>query len=208
MTTNIENIYSAFRKNYVDKPDFAIDFYEKNLIYLNNIKQFKDKEELKLYIEIVCKYAEAIYQKDRYNLAIDFVDKQNNFIDNEILRLNADDIKDAWYHSLQFVKGMASYKLKDYKTATPIFKKLLQFDNQNDRYKNWLSYSQYGQKLWLVRTVSIVCLGLLVTEMVFKAQIPNYYVRQTILVVGLLGLFANWSYEYYIKRNHRKANAN
>ena len=208
MTNNIEYIYSDFRTNYVDKPEFAIDFYEKNSIYLNNIKQFKDKDELTLFIEIVCKYAEAVYQKDRFNLAIDIVNKQQVFIDNEIQRLNADDLKDAWYHNLQFVKGMASYNLKDYNTATPIFKKLVQFDNQNDRYKNWLTHSQYGLKLWLVRTINIVCGGLLVTEIVFKSQIPNYYVRQSILVIGLLGILSNWGFEYYLKRNHRKTNLN
>jgi len=208
MTNSIENIYSDFRAKYVDKPEFAIDFYEKNSIYLNNIKQFQDKNELRFYIELVSKYAEAVYQKDRCNLAVDIVDKQQIFIDNEIQRLDADDLKDAWYHSLQFVKAMASYNLKDYKTATPIFKKLVQFDNQNDRYKNWLTHSQYGLKLWLVRTINIVCGGLLVAEMIFEAQIPNYYVRQTMLVVGLLGLLSNSAFEYYLKRNHRKTTGN
>jgi len=208
MTNSIENIYSDFRTNYVDKPEFAIDFYEKNSIYLNNIKQFQNKNELRFYIELVSKYSEAVYQKDRCNLAVDIVDKQQIFIDNEIQRLDADDLKDAWYHSLQFVKAMASYNLKDYKTATPIFKKLVQFDNQNDRYKNWLTHSQYGLKLWLVRTINIVCGGLLVAEMIFESQIPNYYVRQTMLVVGLLGLLSNRAFEYYLKRNHRKTNGN
>jgi tetratricopeptide (TPR) repeat protein len=208
MTNSIENIYSDFRTNYVDNADFAINFYEKNSTYFNNIKQFNNKEELRLYIALICKYAEANYQKDRCNLAIEIVDKQQLFIDTEIRRLNANDLKDAWYRSLQFVKGMASYKLKDYKTATPIFKKLVQYDNQNDRYKNWLTHSQYGLKLWLVRTINIVCVGLVAVEMIFRSQIPNYFVRETILVVGLLGLLSNWAYEQYLKRNHRKANAN
>lgn len=205
---NIENIYSDFRANYVNTSDFAIDFYEKKSIYLNNIKEFKDKEALRLYIEIVCKYIEAVYQKDRCNIAIDLVDKQQIFIDREINRLNADDLKDVWYYSLQFVKGMASYNLKDYKTATPIFKRLVQYDKQNDRYKSWLTYSQYGLNLWLVWTINIVCFGLVVTEAVLKSQIHNYYIRQTMLVIGLLGFLLNWGYEYYIKRNFRKTNTN
>lgn len=176
MPNIIENIYSDFRTNYVDKPDFAIDFYEKNSILLNNIKQFIDKQELKLYIEILSKYVEAIYQNDRCNLAIDIVNKQQIFIDDEIQRLDANDIKDDWYFSLQFVKGMASYNLKDYKTSTQIFKKLVQFDNQNDRYKQWLTYSQYGLNIWLVRITNIVCGGLVLAVIVFKSQIPNYYI--------------------------------
>jgi hypothetical protein len=205
MTNNIENIYSDFRTNYENEPDFTIGFYEKRSIYLNNIKQFKDKQELKLYIEIISQYAGAVYHKDRCNQAINIIDKQQLFIDNEIQRLNASDLKDTWYYSLQFVKGMASYNLKDYKTATSIFKKLVQFDNKNDRFKRWLSYSKYGLNIWLVKTINIICCGLIVMETIFSSQIQSYYLRQTILTVGLLGLLSNWGYEYYIKRNQRKA---
>lgn len=208
MTTSIENIYSDFRANYIDTPDFIIDFFEKNSIYFNNIKEFKDKEELRLYIEMVCKYIQAIYQRDRFNLAINFVNKEQLIIDKEIQRLEAEDLRNDWYYNLQFVKGMASYNLKDYKTSTPIFKKLIEQDSQNDRYKNWLAHSQYGQKLWLIRAINIVCCGLLFIEMAFKSQIPNYYVRLSILGVGFIGLLFNMAFEYYIKRNQRKANTN
>lgn len=208
MTNSIENIYSDFRINFINTPDFAIDFYKRNSLYFNNIKQFKDKDELRLYIELICKYVEAVYQKDRCSLAVDIIDKQQLFIDKEIQRLNADELKDNWYHSLQFVKAMASYNLKDYKTSTSIFKKLVQFDNQNDRYKNWLIHSQYGLKIWLVRTINIICIGFVAIGLVFESQIPNYYIRQTILIIGLFGLLSTKTFEYYIKRNHRKVNTN
>jgi tetratricopeptide (TPR) repeat protein len=206
MIDNIENIYFNFKANYENSPEFAIDFYEKNLIYFNNVKHFKDKNEITLYTELICKYAEAIYLKNRYNLAIDVINKKQLFIDNEIQRLNADKIKGEWYYCLQFVKGMASYNLKDYKTATPIFKSLVQIDNQNDLYKRWLTYSNYGSNLWLVRLVNIFCVVLIVTEIVFESQINNF-LSLTLLIIGLLGLFTNWAYEYYIGRNFRKTKA-
>ena len=207
MTNNIQNIYSDFRTNYQNNPDFLIDFYKSNSIYLNNIKGFIDKQNLKFYIEIICKYAEAIYQKDHYNLAIDLIDEKQIFIDNEIKRLNAAELKDSWYYSLQFVKGMASYYLKDYKTATSIFKTLVQFDNKNDLYKIWLNNSKYGLNLWIVRTINIVCGILILTEIIFESRIKNFYVRISMLAIGLLGLLSNWTYEYYIKQSFRKKNS-
>jgi tetratricopeptide (TPR) repeat protein len=207
MINNIDNIYSDFKTNYQKSPDFFIDFFERHSNYFNNISELNDKQQLKFYIEIICKYAEAIYQINRCNLAIEIVDKQQAFFDKELQRLDANELKDAWYHSLQFIKGMACYNLKDYKTATPIFKKLVQFDNQNDSYKSWLKYSRYGQKLWLVRTINIICAGLIVSETIFESQIPNYYAKQSILTIGLLGLLTNMGYEYYLKSNHRRTNS-
>lgn len=204
MTNNIENIYSNFRTNYENKPDFSIDFYKSNSIYLNNIKDFKDNQNLKFYIEIISKYTDAICQKGHYNLAIDMINEKQIFIDKEIQRLNADELKDSWYYSLQFVKGMASYYLKDYKTATLIFKNLVEFDNQNDLFKIWLNNSQYGLNLWIVRTINLISGILILTEIIFDSRIKNFYLRISMLAIGLLGLLSNWAYEYYIKRSFRK----
>jgi hypothetical protein len=207
MTYHIQNIYSDFRTNYENNPDFSIDFYKRNSIYLDNIIEFKDKQDLKSYIEIISKYTDAIYQKGHYNLAIDIINEKQIFIDNEILRLHADELKDSWYYSLQFVKGMASYYLKDYKTSTLIFKNLVEIDNQNDLFKIWLNNSQYGLNLWIVRTINIVCGILILTEIIFESRIKNFYVRISMLAIGLLGLLSNWTYEYYIKRSFRKKNS-
>ena len=103
---------------------------------------------------------------------------------------------------------MASYYLKDYKTATSIFKTLVHFDNQNDLYKIWLTNSKYGLNLWIVRIINIVCAILILTEIIFESRIRNFYVRISMLGIGLLGLLSNWIYEYYIKRSFRKTNAN
>jgi hypothetical protein len=206
MSDDIENIYSDFRTSFDGSSDIPIDFYEKHSIALSNIQQFKDKNELKLYIEIICKYAEAVYHKGRFNSAIDIIDKEQLFIDNEIQRLDADDLKDGWYRSLQFVKGMSSYCLKDYSASTQIFKRLVQLDSQNERFKGWLESSQYGSNIWLVRTINMIATGLLLTYIFFHSQIPNFYVRQTIALVALLGWSTTCAYEIYIRRSHRKKN--
>jgi hypothetical protein len=207
MTNYIESIYSDFRRNYRNDPDFVINFYKSNSIYLDKINHFKEKQHLKFYIEIISKYADAIYQKGHYNLAIDMINDQQIFIDKEIERLHADELKDSWYHSLQCVKGMSSYYLNDYKTATSIFKNLVEFDNQNDLFKIWLNNSRYGLNLWMVRTINIVCAILIVTEIIFESLIKNFYVRISLLGIGTLGLLSNWTYEYYLKRSFRKKEA-
>lgn len=208
MAGNIEKIYNDLRADFENSPDYVIDFYSKNNLFLHNIKTFTDKDELRLFIEIVWQYLNAVYQKDRFNETIDFADKNLNLIDSELIRLNADGLKDDWYNGILHFKGMASYRLRDYKTSTPIYKYLTTADSKNDSYKNWLNYSSFGQKIWLVNTINIVCGLLIAIEILFKEQIDSFGIRISILGIGFLGLIGNWGYEYYIKRSFRRATKN
>lgn len=204
MTRNIEKIYSDFRTDFENSPDYVIDFYSKNILFLNNIETFTDKEELRFFIEIVWQYLNAIYQKDRFNETVDFSDRNLKLIDSELSRLVADDLKNDWYNGILHFKGMAAYRLRDYKTSTLIYKYLTTADPKNDSFKNWLNYSAYGQRLWLINSINVVC-GLLVLIYFFsKEYIELFSVRISILGIAMLGLFTNWGYEYYIKRSFRR----
>ncbi len=204
MTTNIEKIYEDFRSSFEKKPDFVINFYSKNNLFFSNIKTFKNKEELRLFIEITWQYLNAIYQKDRFNDTVDNANRNLQLIDNEIDRLNANDLKDDWYNGVLHFKGMATYRLRDYKTSTPIYKYLTSADPKNGSFKNWLNYSSYGQKIWLVNTINIVCGILIVVYFFAKDYIELFEIRISILSIGFLGLMGNWAYEYYIKRSFRR----
>ena len=204
MSSSIDNIYSEFITKNDHSADYAISFYERKSIFFNHNKQLTNKGEVGLYIELICRFTEAYYQKEHFTIAIDIVDKQQAFIDSEIERLNAGEIKDSLYHSIQFVKGMATYKLKDFKASFEIFESLTHYDSKNDNYRNWLNLSRFGQKMRLIRILNITFFGLVVIEIIFKSHIPNYYLRQTIVGVGLIGLISIWAYEYYLKRNQRK----
>ncbi len=206
----IKNIYSEFIATFKDNTDFGIEFYEKNSIFFNKIDHFKDKEELILYIEIVYNYVSSIYCTGRYNNAIDIIDQKIMLIDNEIQRLSADELKGNFYYSLYFVKGMASNKLKDNKTAIEMFEKLIQYDNQNDRFKLWLNDSKYAQRMWFIRIITIICTFLITTQILFNILIPKqyFYPRIGFAVIGVLGILAVQTYEHYVRRSFRKKKTN
>ena len=204
MTQSLLKIYSDFRSDFKDTPDYAIDFYSEHSLFLNNIKTFKDKEDLRLYIELTWQYLNAIYRKDRYNDTLDNADKALELINIEIKRLNAADLKDIWYNGILFLKGMASYNLRDYKNATPLFRQLIQTDSKNESYKRWLTYSTYGEKTWLINTANIVCGLMILTSILFRDLLP-VLVRFPITAIGVLGLTTIWVYSYYIKRSFRRA---
>ena len=206
-TRNIESVYTDFRAGFENNPNYTIDFYTKNALFFNNINSLNTTEELRLYIELIWQYLNAIYIKGRFNDTVDKVNKTQSFIDSEINKLNANNLKDEWYQGILLFKGMASYRLRDYETATNIFRELVQSDINNENYKNWLNYSRYGERSWLVYLVNSLCIGLGIVTILFKSYFNSYhyYLGQSIRLFALAGIIGVWVYDYYIKRSFRKS---
>ena len=141
-----------------------------------------------------------MYQKERFNETADNATKYLKVIDSKI----DPHIKDDWYYGLLLFKGMATYRLRDYKTSTPIFKRLTEYDSKNDNYKNWLSYSKYGKRLWISKTIVVVCVLLFLIENFFKQDIKSFYLRILTESVFFIGLVGTIVYDYYIGRSFRK----
>ena len=147
-----------------------------------------------------------MYQKDRYNDTADNAIKYLKIIDSRINQHNLAFIKNDWYYGILLFKGMATYRLRDYKTSTPIFKELTEHDSKNENYKNWLRYSKYGLHLWISKTITVVCGLLLLIEVFFKKYIPSFFIRISLDSIALVGFVGTLVYDYYIKRSFRKSN--
>src|SRR2546421_2959649 len=138
MTTNtIENIYNEYRAASDYPPDYTLNFFANNANLINNFEVFKNVKELKLYIELAWQHLNALYQKDRFNETVNNAIKYLKIIDSEINQHNLISIKDNWYYGILLFKGMATYRLRDYKTSTSVFKELARYDTKNENYKNW-----------------------------------------------------------------------
>lgn len=139
---SIEEIYYDFKAKYNPTPDVIINVFSENSILLNNKNSFSNVRELKFFIEIICNYISALYEKGYWNKSLQEVEKFKPLIDTEIKKFDAENIKDNWYYGLDFIKGMALYNLKNYNAATKIFEKLVSIDSKNDRFKSWLNHSR------------------------------------------------------------------
>jgi len=199
----IDTIYRELTTNYINTPDYFISFCDDHQLLLNNITSFKNVNGLKRYLQIISKYADALFIKSRYNEAIAVIDKHQIVIDNEIIRLKANEIKDKWYYDLLFNKARSSYYLRDFKTATPLFKVLVGYDPKNEAYKQWLDYSKYRQLGKYVYIGYFICFLILVLDDIGKKTIPSF-IRQSMLLAGLIFIAGTMGYEYYMKRSLRK----
>jgi tetratricopeptide (TPR) repeat protein len=206
MAITIESLYYDFRSNYQDKWDYSIDFYTSNVLFFNNITSFKDVDTLKMYIQITCRYANALFNKSRFNECIDVCDKNLAVIDNEVLRLNVSEVKDDWYFSILFAEARSYYNLKDFKSSIPLFKSLMNYDPKNESYKSWLNHSK-NRRLQKYTNVFSVCVFLIITiDIIWKNSIPHV-IRQIISIIGLIGIITviiTTFYSYYMERSLRK----
>ena len=148
-TNRIENIYTDYRTATEFSPDYTLDFFTKNSILFNNLAKFTDKEELELYVELMNQNLNALYQKGRYSETVATAEQSIKFVNTEIERLNLAPFTNEWCSGILFLEAMALYNLRNYKTSTKIFKRLAEKDRRNENYKNWLSYSLYGQRMWI-----------------------------------------------------------
>ncbi len=134
--------------------------------------------------------------------------KNLKFIENEIERLSLKAFIDEWYIGLPSFEAMALYHLRDYKASTNIFRQLTQYDKRNGNYKNWLSYSLYGQRMWISKTITVLCGLLILIEIFFKRYIPSFLVRMSLDGIALIGLVGTAIYDYYIKRSFKRTTQN
>ena len=205
-TNTIENIYFDYRTATEYPPDYTLEFFKKNSVLFSNLATFKDEKELKLYCELVYQNLSALYQKGRYNDTVDTAKKTLKFIEYEIERLSLKAFNDEWYIGLLSFEAMALYQLRDYKASTNIFRQLTQYDKRNENYKNWLSYSLYGQRMWISKTITVLCGLMILIEIFFKRYIPSFLVRMSLDGMALIGLVGTAIYDYYIKRSFRRTN--
>jgi len=200
----IQQLFNEYTSAPDDQPEYVLDFFMRNAIPFNNVNAFQNSDELHLYIELIWQYLNALYKKDRYNDTINNAIKYMLIIDSEIARLNSSSIRDEWYYGIFFFKGIAAYRLRDYKTATVVFKKLVNHDKKNENYKIWLSHSSYGQRMWISKTIMVACGLLLLTEIFFKKYLPSFMVKISLDGIALTGFIGTMIYDYYIKRSFRK----
>jgi hypothetical protein len=205
-TTSIENLYEDYRAVSEYPPDYTLDFFQKNAIYLKNLPAFKNDNELKLFIELSWQHVNALYLKDRYNETVDNAINYLKIINSKINQHDLTFIKDDWYYGILLVKGIATYRLQDYKTSTAIFEELTEHDSKNENYKNWLRYSMYGKRLWISKTIAVLCAVLFLAEVFFKKYISSFYLRFSLDSIALIGLIGTLIYDYYIKISFRKSN--
>jgi len=200
----IDSIYTHFRASFKETPEFVIDYYRQNAGVMDGIQHFSSPSELKYFSELSWHYLNALFSKDHYNETIDEAEKRLLIIERHLKLLNDRSVKDEWYFGIYLLKGMAAFKLRNFRVATKLFKHLADQDPQNDLYRKWLRDSLYSQRLRIIHAIWAVAALLLLFVLFFEEFIPSSFARLGLTVAGFLGVAFNLGYEFYAKRSFRK----
>lgn len=166
-------IYSDFYKIDPDDSMSMIRLYEKNQLLLDNKSTFKDKEDFNDFTLLLGQYVISLEKMGKYSKAVNYSDRLLHLIDlkKDEFDINHKDFTTYW--SIMTSKGRALYNLKDYKKSISIFEKLLEWDPENDNFKNWLNDSKSRKRNSINKYFYIIASIFIITEIFFGDQIGN-----------------------------------
>lgn len=170
-------IYSDFYDIEPGDSVGIIRLYEQNKILLDNKSTFKDKEDFNDYVLLSAQYVISLEKMGKYSKSVQYADKILELIDlrKDEFDINQKDFTTYW--SIMTTKGRAFFYLKDYNCSILIFKKLLEWDLENDYFKLWLDESKSKKRNLINNYLYIIAAILIIAELFFGSQIENPKIR-------------------------------
>ncbi len=193
-------IYSDFYK--IEPTDYIeiISFYEKNETLLDNKSKFKDKEDFNNFVLLLGQYVISLEEIGKYSKAVKYADKFLHLIDLGVEEFNIDKKDFTTYWSIMTSKGRALYYLKDYKNSISVFEKLLEWDSENDNFRNWLDESKSRRRNSINKYLYVIASILVITDIFLGDKIGNpqttFYITGSGFIIFIIALIN----EYFIDK--------
>jgi len=193
-------IYNDFYEIDPNDSMGIIRLYEKNQILLDNKSTFKNKDDFNDFVLLLGQYVISLEKMGKYSKAVTYSDKLLQLTDlkKDEFDINQKDFTTYW--SIMTSKGRALYNLKDYKNAIPIFEKLLEWDSENDNFKNWLDVSKSRKRNSINKYLYIIASILIITEIFFGDQIGNPKIKLYMTGFGFIIFMIALINEYLVDK--------
>lgn len=179
-------IYSDFYEIDPNDSMGVIRLYEKNQLLLDNKLTFKDKADFNDFVLFVGQYVISLEKMGKYSKAIKYADRLLELIDSKKadFDINLNDFTPYW--SILTTKGRSLYNLKDYKNSIPIFKRLTEWDADNDNLKNWLKSSKSRKRNSINKYLYIGASILIISKIFLDDQIENPKIKLYMTGLGFV----------------------
>lgn len=196
----INKIYDEFFKIEPDDKSQIIKFYEENQLTLDNKNGFTDIDDFKDYMIILSQYIISLEKQGKYSKAILFSDKALNMIleNFESYEIELNNYNAYW--SALTSKGRAHYNLKEYDKAISCFDKLVEWDAENDNFRNWLIASRHNKRNSINKYLYISATFLILTVLAIGDNVLDKEIKLLLLKLAILLYAAAFINEYFYDR--------
>ena len=189
----LEILYDDFYE--LDPNDYygIIKFYESNILILENKSSFKDKADFEEFILLQCQYIISLEKTGKYRKTISKAEMVIKLLDNNSKTYNIDLNIYTTYWSILTSKGRAFYNLKDYKNSIPIFERLLEWDSDNDNFKNWLNASKSEKRNLINKYLYSLAFILFIVSFTLESR----ETKGILIILGFIIAFTGTINEYF-----------
>jgi tetratricopeptide (TPR) repeat protein len=170
-----------------------IRLYEKNKFFLDNKSNFKDKDDFNDLVLFTGQYVISLEKMGKYSKAIKYAEKLLQLIDSKKEEFNINLMEFTTYWSILTTIGRSFYNLKDYKNSVPIFEKLLEWDSDNDYFKNWLNASKSEKRNAINKYLYSLAFILFITSFTIESR----KTEGILIMLGFIIAFTGTINEYF-----------
>jgi len=178
-----------------------IDFYERSVIFFDNLSTNIHIDELKEAIHIKITYVLALDSKKHYTKGKRIIEQVENLLKRIEDEKDFNEINERFL----FIKGMNLHRFKKYEDSQVLFKQLKEIDPDNDLYKEWFD----SNRKWILQK-KLNIIGWIGVSLIFISIILdinnsisdlNYDKLDLIGMIMMFGGFWGTNIVDFIKRN-------
>jgi len=194
---NLSDIYDELYEINTNDTLAYIKLYENNQFVLDNKSKFNDRDDFDDYLNCLFYYIVNLEYTGRYKKAIKYSDIALKLIEAKKDEYDIEIDNFTAYWSILTTKGRSLNNLKDYDNSIEVFKKILEWDNENDNIREWLNDSRSKKRNSINKYLYIIGFSFFFLEALYVKLIDGPKPQIHLLEFGYALFFIGLMNEYY-----------
>jgi tetratricopeptide (TPR) repeat protein len=161
-----------------------IRFYENNKHSIENTDSSIDGLNDKFKLKLVCEYGMSLVDGGQYAKGVSILEKAIPMFENEPDNSKTDLKNNSYLEHLLWHYGFALWEIKQINDSIKIFKRLVNYYPENDKYRNWLTSLKASKIRKIANPIWIACFIWLLGDLIIFSKLDS----QTRLFFSILGV--------------------
>ena len=161
-----------------------IRFYESNIQSIDSIDSSLDDDHYNFKLRLICEYGISLVSGGQYTKGVSVLEKAIPMFENEPKNSNFDLKTNSYLEHLLWNYGLALWEVKRTNESMNVFRRLVSYYPENDKYRNWLAGLKASKLRKIATPIWLCCFIWLLGDLLFFDKLDP----QTRLYLSVLGL--------------------